>query len=504
MSSVTVVPPQKVERLAHGFRRTMFGFSPSFIENSRVDRFGYLFEGASEIPYTDANHQLLERLGLNMLEDVSTFQADNSTMESGYTYFGQFVDHDITLDVDSDIKVSQDAKDLINYRTPNLELDSVYGDGPGVDSFLYDNDGLKLLLGNTVVGQINSTIPVMPFDLQRNALGRAIIADPRNDENLFVAQFHMSIIKFHNAVVDAIKAEEPELPTDKLFVKAQLEVRRHYQWVLMHDYLSKIIGATKAAQILQDGPSLMPVNQKFFMPVEFSVGAYRFGHSQIRDTYRFNQVFTNSEFSWAFRFTGRPVPSDWIISWKSFFNADGVQAVNMARKIDTRVAFSMGELPGPAARGNLFATLSSRNLIRSMALRVGTGQAIAANLGIDPLTEEELLRSPFPNPSPQQIALHQGTIDILNADNQLLLKQTPLWYYILKEAEVRQNGNQLGEVGGTIVGEVFIRLLEQSRDSFLRDPQWKPRFGLMTEDPAAYKIVDLLRFAGTLNIPDIN
>lgn len=497
------VPEVKTKRLAHGFRRTMFGFSPSFVENSRADRFGYLFDLRSSISYTPENRKLLEDLGLNMLEDPATAGSENSTIESGYTYFGQFVDHDITLDVDSDIDVARDARSLINYRTPNLELDSVYGDGPGIDSFLYDSEGVKLLVADTVPGGADNTIPIMPFDLQRNINGKAIIGDPRNDENLFVAQMHMSIIKFHNEVVDAIRLEEPALAPDKLFVKAQTEVRRHYQWVLMHDYLKKIIGSGSVDELLASGPKLMPANKKFFMPVEFSVAAYRFGHSQIRDNYRFNQVFSNSEFFWAFTFTGRTVPSDWIINWRSFFTVDGVPAENMARKIDTRVAFSMGQLPGSAPGGSFFATLSSRNLVRSIALKVGTGKAIAKKLGITPLTDDELLRSPFANPTPNQVQLHQRTTEILRSNNNLLLKRTPLWYYVLKEAEVMNQGNQLGPVGGSIVGEVFIRLLKQSKDSFLNDPDWRPRFGVTDGDPNSFRIVDLLRFAGTLDIPGV-
>ncbi len=504
MTTQPPVPEEKVERLAHGFRRTLFGLSPSFVENSKSDHFGYLFDSRSAIPYTDANRTLLENLGLNMLEDPATVAAEDSTIEAGYTYFGQFVDHDITLDVDSDIKVSQNARDLINYRTPNLELDSVYGDGPAVDSFLYDSEGVKLLLGNTVVGAGDPSIPPMPFDLQRNSIGKAIIGDPRNDENLFVAQMHLSMIMFHNAVVDAIRQEEPSLAPDKLFSKAQTEVRRHYQWVLFHDYLKKIIGEATVNQVLQQGPTLMPSGKKFFMPVEFSVAAYRFGHSQIRDSYRFNQVFSNSPFFWAFTFTGRVVPSDWVIHWRSFFTVDGVPAANMARKIDTRVAFAMGQLPGPAPSGSLFATLSSRNLVRSMALRVGTGKAIAKKLGVTPLSEEELLRSPFTNPTPNQELLHQRTMDVLNAENKLLLKKTPLWYYVLKEAEILHQGNQLGPVGGAIVGEVFVRLLVQSRDSFLHAPDWQPRFGVPNGNVQAFRIADMLRFAGTLDIPGIN
>lgn len=503
-------------RLSHGFKRTFFGLSPTFVRISqgdkhryRGDKYGYLFRNRLRLPCTAQNQALLEELGKNMLEDPAVVDPPDGTIDAGYTYFGQFVDHDITLDVDSRIgfdllsdKNDQDARELTNYRTPNLELDSVYGDGPAVDSFLYDKDGVKMILGTNTPS--NVSVPTNDFDLQRNSGKIAIIGDPRNDENLFVAQLHMSFIRFHNAVVDALKLEDATLTPDKLFEKAQLEVRRHYQWVLVHDFLKTMVGVAQVEKVLTGGLTFFPESRPFFMPVEFSVAAYRFGHSLIRDTYHFNGSFPNDSFLYAFQFTKRDIPTNWIINWKSFFTVGGIRAINKARKIDTRVAFTMNSLPGPGnpPSGSLFATLTSRNLVRSMALRVPTGQTVARQMGETPLTTAQLLQSPFPHPTPAQEALHEQTVKILNADNGLLLKKTPLWYYVLKEAEVLGQGNQLGPVGGGIVTEVFIRLLKDTPNSILADSTWQPRFGLPTgADPINYRIVDLLEFAGTLDIP---
>ncbi|GAB4023382.1 heme peroxidase family protein [Spirosoma migulaei] len=496
------LPDANVLRLAHGFKRTFFGLSPTFVSASQQDHYGYLFNNRVRIPFSANNQTLLEKLGKNMLEDSSVAEVSDSTIDSGYTYFGQFVDHDITLDIDSKFEEDRDAKTLVNYRTPNLELDSMYGDGPAIDTFLYDKEGVKLLLGKNSIAV--GTIPQTDLDLQRNVNNTAIIGDPRNDENLFVAQLHLSFIKFHNAIVDKLRLANPALHPDELFTKAQFEVRRHYQWVLVHDFLKTIAGADIVDDILTNGLKFFRESRKFFMPVEFSVASYRFGHSMIRNAYHFNKFFPNNDFSWAFIFTKTQVPDNWIVNWKSFFTVDGVPAINKARKIDTRVAFSMSSLPGPGnpPQGSLFATLSSRNLVRSMSLRVPTGQTVAKQMGLTSLTAQQLQSNPFTNPTPAQEQLHQQTIAILNESNSLLLKKTPLWYYILKEAELLSQGNHLGPVGGRIIVEVFVRLLKQTKDSILSDPLWRPQFGLLPGiDPLNYRIVDVLRFAETLNVP---
>ena len=489
------------DRLAHGFRRTLFGFSPSFRKTSSGDKYGYLFSSKSAIPCNDDHRDILERLGRNMLDAIEIEdQLELSTIDSGYTYFGQFVDHDLTLDVDSSMKGPQDARKLTNYRSPNMDLDSIYGDGPAISPFMYDAEQLKLIVGSS--GN--------EFDLPRTPAGVAIIGDPRNDENLFVAQFHMSMLRFHNAIADQLRQQNSQLSIPDLFQRVQMEVRRHYQWVIVHDFLRTIVGSEVINDILDNGLKFFSTKKfrTFFMPVEFSVAAYRFGHSMVRNNYHFNRNFPNASFANAFGFTKTNVPTIWIIDWSSFFSEQDRIAANKARKIDSRVAFSMGRLPlAPGAPPNSFFTvLSARNLIRGMALQLPSGQSIAKSMKVKPLTNDQILSSPYANPTPEQGAHHQEIINTLQSENGLLLKQTPLWYYILKEAEILHEGNQLGPVGGRIVAEVFLRMLADSKDSILKPEaaDWSPSFGLNGKDSSDYKIVDLLRFAGTLAIPTIS
>ena len=497
LNNLDVAP---VERLAHGFKRTLFGFPPSFRRDSNQDKYGYLFESkslSSRITFSEGNQQLMTDLGRTMIEQtLQNDAAGFSTIDAGYTYFGQFVDHDLTLDVDSSMSKDQDAKTLTNYRTPNLDLDSIYGKGPAIDAFMYDADGLRFIIGNNNIA-----------DLPRTLGGTAIIGDPRNDENLIVAQFHSSMLKFHNAVINQLHKDNPTEPNDELFRMAQKEVRRHYQWVVFHDYLSTIVGPGLIGDLLESGPKLFTYqkSKKFFMPVEFSVAAYRFGHSMIRDRYRFNSTFADHEFFNAFSFTKSSVPAIWNIHWPSFFGTENQPASNKARRIDTRVAFSMGHLPSApgAPTESLFTVLSARNLVRSLALRVPTGQYVAKRMKETPLTAEQLLSNPNNNPGAEQTIQHESTKHVLQSNGGLLLKQTPLWYYILKEAEVLHEGNQLGPVGGRIVAEVFVRLLINDEDSFLNDSEWKPRFGMQSET-SVYKITDLLRFAGAYPTPGVN
>ncbi|MEZ0540422.1 peroxidase family protein [Fibrella arboris] len=491
------------QQLAHGFKRTLFGFSPSFKKNSRDDNYGYLYPGALTTPFSTENHDSLERLGRSMIDTSSAESpSEFSTIDSGYTYFGQFVDHDLTLDVDSKMETAQDARQLTNYRTPNFDLDALYGDGPAVSPFMYDSERIKFVVGNMS----------NEFDVPRTPVGTAIIGDPRNNENLFVSQFHMSMLRFHNAVIDQLRTQLPGLRPDELFQRAQTEVRRHYQWVVIHDFLRTIVGADVIRDVLDKGLKYFSHKKyrRFFMPVEFSVAAYRFGHSQIRNQYRFNRNFTNDGFFNAFDFIRGNVPNSWVIDWSGFFSEVGREAANKARKIDTRVALSMSNLPTAPGTppSSMFAVLSARNLVRGMALQVPCGQAVAKRMRKQPLTEEQLMSSPFANPTPEQGVQHQQVIAVLQANDNLLLKQTPLWYYILKEAEVLQAGNQLGPVGGRIVAEVFVRILVDSKDSIMGkeavDTNWLPQFGLNGKDPADYKIVDLLRFAGTFAIPSVS
>jgi hypothetical protein len=529
------------------------------------DTFTYMFKhGATErLAFTPVNEQTMKDLGKSMLDltltgNLSDPKVNDSIVDSGYTYFGQFLDHDITRDDTSTLTELQDATKINNLRTPNFDLDSVYGRGPVLSSHLYT--GIKLKTGPIKTGGINGS--GMITDIPRDQDGLApLIGDNRNDENLIVQQMHLGFLCYHNAVVDALKLESPGLSDADLFAIAQREVRRHYQWATLNDFLRTICGEVTVDDILQNGVKffknpLNPFTGAIRMPVEFSVGAYRFGHSMIRDTYNFNNNFPNELFFNAFLFTGQGGQTSlsgsahafWRLNWTRFFSTDTHQAENKGRKIDTRVALHMGKLPGvPNPDTNFMAMLSSRNLLRGLALGVPTGQSVAQQMGITSLTEAQLKSNPFENTlfvpiftgpllsvapkkvtsptdpkktiqtgtfpllrpgfkkitipaTPEQKALHDKTVAILSANNNALCKQTPLWYYILKEAEVLEKGNRLGPVGGRIVAEVFIRMLKENSDSILNNPTWTPRFGAKN---GQLRIIDILTFAGRVPVQDL-
>ncbi len=119
-----------------------------------------------------------------------------------------------------------------------------------------------------------------------------MIGDHRNDENLLVAQTHLAFMKFHNKVVDLLMAS-PTAPTPaELFFQARREVTRHYQWLVLHDFVERLTEDGIVARVLNEGRQFYRFKKTPYMPVEFSGAAYRLGHSMVREVYSHNRVFT--------------------------------------------------------------------------------------------------------------------------------------------------------------------------------------------------------------------
>ena len=256
-----------------------------------------------------------------------------SSIPAGFTYFGQFVDHDITFDVSSSLDVATDANTINNMRSPSLDLDSVYGRGPGLDPFLYafpssgPSTAIKFQTGtnrNTGPGGPSSNgtpggmVAQSSFDVPRiPGTNTAVIGDPRNDENLIVVQFHHAMLRFHNAVVDLLLAAAF---AGDIFAEAKRIVTHHYQWAVVHDFLERICGAAAVNNAMAS--VVAPVGSSFRMPVEFAVAAYRFGHSMIRDTYWVNFNFPTATLGQVFEFNRNPrlpVFSNWVVDFNAFF-----------------------------------------------------------------------------------------------------------------------------------------------------------------------------------------
>lgn len=436
------------------------------------DKFGYLTSNtvrqSSKLDMNPVIVNLLNQLG-GIMGDPGRDVGADSTIPAGYTYFGQFVDHDITLDVSSDINNATDATSINNMRTPALDLDNIYGRGPALSPYLYEfpssgpSTAIKLKLGkNTNTGKggpstngggINGMAIKTNADVPRvEGTNTAIIGDPRNDENLFVAQFQMAMLKFHNKVIDIVVASGF---TGDIFVEAKRIVTHHYQWAVVNDYLKRICGASVVAN--SQTSVAATVGSSFSMPVEFSVAAYRFGHSLIRDRYWINHNFINQPLSDAFNFIRNPnlpVLSNWVVDFNAFFQTSiSVPVFNFARKIDSLLANGLESLPGGSG---IMAMLAARNLRRGLAMGLPSGQATATAFGITPMTPAQLTSG-----------LPANEITLLNSNGGILLNKTPLWYYILREASVLNNGNTLGPLGAKIVADTFIRILKRDSESYL-------------------------------------
>jgi hypothetical protein len=363
----------------------------------------------------------------------------------------------------------------VNARTPAFDLDSVYGAGPVASQQLYDPaDRAKLRIENG--GEFE--------DLPRTADGTAIIGDPRNDEHVVIAGLQCAFILFHNRAVDLARASAAA----DLFAHARRLVTWHYHWLILHEFLPLIVGQALVDDVRTNGRRFYRPKGAAFMPVEFQGAAYRFGHSMVRPSYRANLHGDGGDPFFGFIFdpaAAGPDPSDLrggcraprrFVGWQTFFDfGDGEVKPN--KRIDTKISTPLFDLPlGAIASHDPPTALPQRNLLRQLTWQLPSGQAIAKELGASRLTAQDL----------SELSGYPHKLD----------RSTPLWYYVLKEAEVMVEGRHLGPVGGRIVGEVILGLLETDPAGFLTvQPDWTPT--LPSKDgPGRFGMADLLTFAG--------
>ena len=451
-------------------------------------RFGAMFK---KLPAFAPRDDLLVSLAASMVEDqgVPDDQHLNTSprLFAGFTFIGQFIDHDITLDTTPLDAAAADPDAKVNFRTARYDLDSLYGGGPGLRPDLYDPaDSDKLLLATNVNGV---------EDVPRGADGQAIIGDPRNDENLIVAQFHRGMARFHNALVDHARAQG--VRREWVLETARRLARWHYQWAVIHDFVPRItgdglIGPNGSVYKERAGaaPTInllyyRPTNREDrpFMPVEFAVAAYRFGHSIIRPFYVLNESTLAAGgipiFGAPGGFNlngGRPVPADLVLDWRNILPLDPTFAARKPRKIDTTLSVPLATLPPNGVPPPDPSThLAVRNLLRGKRVGLPSGQQVARTMRLTPLTNPQL-----------GIGTDPGWGG-----------EAPLWYYILKEAELAPNsGERLGAVGGRIVAEVLVGLLQRDQTSYLfLNPAWKPAPPIAPV-AGSFGFGDLLKFAG--------
>lgn len=455
--------------------------------------FGYMFEEQARtptclLPVSDRTQEALLQLGDAMGEPESG-PAQHSDIPAVHTYLGQFIDHDVTARTDRETEVSQIAMadgsplpiiplsptdvvtHMTNGRRPQLDLDSVYGDGPGLISPTPPAGGTteaQALYAHDMKMKIQNDGTV--FDLPRD--GRtALIADMRNDENLNVSQLHASFLALHNKVMDRFLTKNPDPIV--ACIKARRLVCWVYQYVVVNDYLMQVCDRNVVRDVMLNGPRFFgPLTgaQRLFMPLEFSVAGFRFGHSMVRASYTIRSgveleigdilgVGLEREGSADLlepNGSGFQVKPDRVVDWSNFVKFAETDTPQMARQIDPLLARGLFDLPFEESSppNSMFRHLAKRNLLRGYVLSIPTGQGVAQGMGILPLTETEL----FDGESGDIV----GAIQYGHFENQ-----TPLWYYVLREAKVQKGGNSLGAIGSRLVAETLIGFVKHDPNSYL-------------------------------------
>jgi hypothetical protein len=476
------------------FERATRSLNEALLEAGKL---GGVMDAKDRLPASgDPADQAQTAIDLIVNPDLNVNNPNNTTHTAGSTFMGQFMDHDMTFDQTSALGLETDPEDSENTRSPAFDLDAVYLGGPWRSPHLYgfENSRVKLKVGS--IGLFE--------DLPRTSAGTAILGDPRNDENLMLAQLHAAFLLFHNRAVDYVKARNRYADDDEVFDRARRLTRWHYQWLIVHEFLPLFIGQQRTDRILRYGRRYYRPRVGF-IPVEFQGAAYRFGHSMIRPSYRANRVGNAGTLPGAPAFfgmifdpaaQGQDDPVDLrgggrrprrFIGWETFFDfglsevGATAPAVKPNKLIDLRISTPLFLLPVGTIAGfqdGQPISLPQRNLLRQVTWSLPSGQKIAREIDAEPVNVPQF--------------------DGLKSWNFDLERSTPLWAYCLHEAFALEGGLHLGPVGGTIVGEVIIGLLQLDPRSYLAaDPGWEPtlpqRDGRVTGE---FRMVDFLTFAG--------
>ena len=469
-------------------------------DHSIGDNFGRMFRLPPFAPPTDAVRDALSEMGklgglmdakddlakgpMLLITDLSLSEVNRNNPEhtAGTTFMGQFLDHDMTFDQTSRLGQPTSPTSAPNARIPLFDLDSVYGGGPGDSPELYStSDPIKFRVETSGLFE----------DVPRNPTTMTgIVADPRNDENMVISGLQAAFLKFHNNAVDLVRSTNPGIGDFDAFFKARRLAVWHYQWIIVHEFLPLFVGNALVDDILSAGRKFYRPRGEAFIPVEFQIG-YRFGHSMIRPSYRANLKGDNGNPFFGMIFQpegqGQADPIDLrggaraprrFIGWQTFFKFPGFEGdVRPNKRIDTKISTPLFNLPLQTIfSGTPPVSLMQRNLLRTLTWQLPSGQAIARAMDVTGLGDSDLseLKSFLPS----------------------FVGSTPLFYYILKEAELLQDGLKLGPVGGRIVGEVFIGLLQLDPESYLNlQPGWLPTLPTFSGSPEGFRMIDFLKFA---------
>jgi hypothetical protein len=294
------------------------------------------------------------------------------------------------------------------------------------------------------------------------------------------------------------------MPPAQRFNEARKIVTKHYQWMLRTDYLPRIVAPSVVNSVFNSGRKIFevnaPPNSMPTMPLEFSVAAFRLGHSMVRADYSWNKVFPDATLGQIFDFshvsgglTGG-IPSIWIADFRRLFDFGELSPpkpalvvppnqFNRAMRIDTTLVNPLRELrvPDPQPRKNL----AFRNLLRANMVKLATGQQMVTFIRGKGVSVPKLKNAQIRD------GKNGATLGALTTTQRnALVNNTPLWFYILREAEF--NNGRLRAVGGRIVSETFHRAIQGSKFSIVRDSAFRPTLG---PNNTTFRMIDLLMAA---------
>jgi len=399
----------------------------------------------------------------------------------GYTYFGQFIGHDLTLDSTPLDGPYPEPELTANYRTPSFDLDHIYGGGPEKSPFLYQGrpgeESFK-------IGTTTPTGYLRDLPVEHGMVLIGDLQDTRNLDNLILRQLHVVFLKFHNEAIKQLGSDPPaitgidQLGPGTLFERAQRLVRWHYQWIIRHDFLPKILHNDVWKHQERRSPGRPDPEKSYSVPIEFSLAAFRFGHSMVRNNYRLNcrqkRVLIGELM--ALGQMASPIPDDYLIEWGAFFDGLPTSGPTASSNfIDTSVMLALhGLSPGTIRLANKLeppdpSNLPVRTLLRGARAGLPSGQEVA-----DTLFAQNKIKAS------DRLTTSQLTEDTCDYSGSVLremgLEQnTPLFYYLLKEAELTTSGFSLGPIGSHIVSDVIQGALEADPDSYISSvgPKWK-------------------------------
>ncbi len=408
-----------------------------------------------------ASDKALQNLGMSMMNSNDDAEQE-SAIPAGYLFLSQFITNDIS---DS----SGEAVDkAVRNRRRTLDLDCVYGNGETPNLL---RDGIypdRMIVGKTSDSGAQGENRSLPNDLPRivsgSQPGHALIGDPRNDENLGLAQTHLLFLKLHNRFID----------TGMDFRQARKATTQHYQSTVINDYLKRILDPNVFNAVFRQPRYVCFSPSTQGLSLEFLLAVNHYSYSMICDCYEWNRFHSTGaemgpvDLAQLYRLTerrgdlgGQPrLPTSWVIDWRKFYELrrdDRISSPNMTRKIDARMIEKLDRLidfPSPPTAGP--KRLAMKILRQAKRFNLPSGQIV-----VDILNERGL-------------RLHKLDAAQLRIENKRLRENTPLWYYMLRESFVQQHGDRLGEVGSWLVADTFKRLILDSPNSVLNDTGFTP------------------------------